>query len=232
MNSSAPEPVEVSELNSFLEDIFRKFNKGEVARDEYAFSEAWREDDNFRETVEDIAIDIVEENKSGHFTRQEQNTFFRKALVEYFEYRVLFMELLRIHSEEDRKDAGRYIWENAYKNQFNESNLDDITTEALYFYQACEALYCIFKELLMEFFNEGHERNYPKKRLGMLTAYYRVGIRSVIDEKNGKEGDLFDLIETLKESSEREKKQFIENYFLLQTLPLIEDFRKLCTNSN
>jgi hypothetical protein len=228
MNKSALEPVEVSELNSFLDEIFSKFDRGEVARDEYAFSGAWREGDGFRETVEDIAIEFVEESESRNPTRQEQNTFFRKALVEYFEYRVLFMELLRINSEEDRKDAARYIW----KNELNGGNLDEIHSNTLYLYQACEALYCIFKELLMEFFNEGHEINYPKKRLGLLIAYYRVGIRSVIDEKNGKEGNLFDLIEILKESSEREKKQFVENCSLLQTLSLVDDFRKLCTNLN
>jgi hypothetical protein len=79
----------------------------------------------------------------------------------------------------DREDAGRYIW----GNELGEDNLIEATTNPLYLYQACEALYCIFKELLMEFFNEGHERNYPQKRLGLLTAYYRVGIRSVIDKK-------------------------------------------------
>ena len=84
----------------------------------------------------------------------------------------------------------------------------------------------------MEFFNEGHERNYPKKRLGLLTAYYRVGIRAVIDKKNGTESHLSDLNETLKESSEREKKQFIEHSSLLQTPLLVDDFRVLCTNSN
>ena len=128
----------------------------------------------------------------------------------------------------DREDAGRYIW----GNELGEDNLIEATTNPLYLYQACEALYCIFKELLMEFFNEGHERNYPKKRLGLLTAYYRVGIRSIIDKKNGKESNLSDLNDTLKESSEREKKQFIENCSLLQTPPLVEDFRELCTNSN
>ena len=90
MNIFASEPVEASELNSFLDEIFSKFDKGGVARDEYAFSRAWREEDCFRETVEDIAIEIVEENESGNSTRREQNIFFRKALVEYFEYRVLF----------------------------------------------------------------------------------------------------------------------------------------------
>ena len=228
MNIFASEPVEASELNSFLDEIFSKFDKGEVAKDEYAFSKVWGEEDCFRETVEDIAIEIVEENESGNSTRREQNIFFRKALVEYFEYRVLFMEFLRINSEEDRKDTARYIW----GNELNEGNLDEIVANGLYIYQACEALYCIFKELLMEFFNEGHERNSPQKRLGLLTAYYRVGIRSVIDEKNGKESHLFDLNEILKESSEKEKKQFIENCYLLHTPPLVEDFRELCTNLN
>jgi len=228
MNISASEPVEASELNSFLDKIFSKFDKGEVAKDEYAFSKVWGEEDCFRETVEDIAIEIVEENESGNSTRREQNIFFRKALVEYFEYRVLFMEFLRINSEEDRKDTARFIW----GNELNEGNLDEIVANGLYIYQACEALYCIFKELLMEFFNEGHERNYPQKRLGLLTAYYRVGIRSVIDEKNGKKCHLSELNEILKESSEREKKQFIENCSLLQTPPLVEDFRELCTNLN
>ena len=228
MNIFASEPVEASELNSFLEDIFSKFDKGEVARDEYAFSKVWGEEDCFRETVEDIAIEIVEENESGNSTRREQNIFFRKALVEYFEYRVLFMEFLRINSEEDRKDTARFIW----GDDIYEGSVDEIVANALNLYQTYEALYCIFKELLMEFFNEGHERNYPQKRLGLLTAYYRVGIRSVIDEKNGKKCHLSELNEILKESSEREKKQFIENCSLLQTPPLVEDFRELCTNLN
>ncbi len=228
MNKSALEPVEISKLNSFLDEIFRKFDRGETAIDEYVFSGAWRKDDNFRETVEDFAIEIVEESGGGNFTRPEQNTFFRKALVEYFEYRVLFMELLRINSEEDQKDAIRYIW----RYELNESNPDEIHSNILNLYQAHEALYCIFKELLMEFFNEGHERNYPKKRLGLLTAYYRVGIRSVIDKKHGAGSQLSDLNETLKESSEREKKQFIENCSLLQTPPWVEDFRETCTNLN
>ena len=228
MNKSALEPVEISELHSFLDEIFSKFYKGEVASDQYAFSGVWREDDSFRETVEDIAVEIVEESEGGNFTRQEQNTFFRKALVEYFEYRVLFMELLRINSEEDQKDAVRYIW----RNELSESNPDEIHSNILNLYQAHEALYCIFKELLMEFFNEGHERNYPQKHLGLLTAYYRVGIRSVIDKRNGRESHLSDLNETLKESSEREKKQFTENCSMLQTPLLVDDFRVLCTNSN
>ena len=41
MNKSASEPVEVSELNSFLEEIFSKFDKEEVAKDEYIFSKVW-----------------------------------------------------------------------------------------------------------------------------------------------------------------------------------------------
>jgi hypothetical protein len=228
MNKSASEPVEVSELNSFLEEIFSKFDNGEVAKDEYVFSGVWIEDYNFRETVEEFAIQIIGENESGNSTRKEQNTFFRKALVEYFEYRVLIMELLKINSKEDREAAARYIWEN----EINEDNLIEAITNPLYVYQACEALYCIFKELLMEFFNEGYEKNYPKKRLGLLTAYYRVGIRSVIDKENGKESNLSDLNEILKESSEREKKQFIKNCSFLQTPPYVEDFRGLCTNSN
>ncbi len=138
------------------------------------------------------------------------------------------MELLKISSKEDRKEAGRHIWHEEY----DESDLSEIIDDVLYFYQAYEALYCIFKELLIEFFNDGHERNYPQKHLGLLTAYYRVGIRSVIDKKNGRESHLSDLNETLKESSEREKKQFVENYFLLQTQSLVKDFRQLCTNSN
>ncbi|MBT6716165.1 MAG: hypothetical protein HOB18_00805 [Nitrospina sp.] len=228
MNKSASEPVEVSELNSFLEEIFSKFDNEDVAKDEYVFSKIWVEDCNFREAVEDFAIEIVEENETGNSTRQEQNTYFRKALVEYFEYRVLIMELLKINSNEDREDAARYIW----GNELGEDTLNEAITNPLYIYQACEALYCIFKELLMEFFNEGHEKNYPQKRLGLLTAYYRVGIRSVIDKKNGKESNLSDLNEILKESSEREKKQFIENCSFLQTPPFVEDFRELCTNSN
>jgi hypothetical protein len=228
MNKPALELVEVSELNSFLEDIFSRFDRGDTAKDEYVFSGVWIEDENFRETVEDFAVQIIEESESVNSTRQEQNIFFRKALVEYFEYRVLILELLKINSKEDREDAGRYIW----GNRLGEGNLIEATTNPLYVYQACEALYCIFKELLMEFFNEGHERNYPKKRLGLLTAYYRVGIRSIIDKKNGKESNLSDLNDTLKESSEREKKQFIENCSLLQTPPLVEDFRELCTNLN
>jgi hypothetical protein len=228
MNKSASEPVEVSELNSFLEEIFSKFDKEDVAKDEYVFSKVWVEDYNFRETVEEFATQIIEESEDGNSTRQEQNTFFRKALVEYFEYRVLIMELLKINSKEDREDAARYIW----GNELSEDNLIEAITNPLYVYQACEALYCIFKEMLMEFFNEGHERNYPLKRLGLLTAYYRVGIRSVIDKKNGKDSNLSDLNEILKESSEREKKQFVENRLLLQALPLVEDFRELCTNSN
>ena len=228
MNKPALELVEVSELISFLENIFSRFDRGEIATDEYVFSGVWMEDENFRETVEDFAVQIIEESESLNSTRQEQNIFFRKALVEYFEYRVLILELLKINSKENREDAARYIW----GNELGEENLIEATTNPLYVYQACEALYCIFKELLMEFFNEGHERNYPKKRLGLLTAYYRVGIRSVIDKKNGKESNLSDLNDTLKESSEREKKQFIENYSLLQTPSLVEDFRELCTNSN
>ena len=228
MNKPALELVEVSELNSFLEDIFSRFDRGDTAKDEYIFSGVWIEDENFHETVEDFAVQIIEESESVNSTRQEQNIFFRKALVEYFEYRILILELLKINSKEDREDAGRYIW----GNRLGEGNLIEATTNPLYVYQACEALYCIFKELLMEFFNEGHERNYPKKRLGLLTAYYRVGIRSVIDKKNGKESNLSDLNDILKESSEREKKQFIENCSLLQTPPLVEDFRELCTNSN
>ena len=179
MNKPALELVEVSELNSFLEDIFSRFDRGDTAKDEYVFSGVWIEDENFRETVEDFAVQIIEESESVNSTRQEQNIFFRKALVEYFEYRVLILELLKINSKEDREDAGRYIW----GNELGEDNLIEATTNPLYVYQACEALYCIFKELLMEFFNEGHERNYPQKRLGLLTAYYRVGIRSVIDKK-------------------------------------------------
>ena len=136
MNIFASEPVEASELNSFLDEIFSKFDMGEVAKDEYAFSKVWREVDCFRETVEDIAIEIVEENESGNSTRREQNIFFRKALVEYFEYRVLFMEFLRINAEEDRKDTDRYIW----GNELNEGNLDEIVANGLYIYQACEAL--------------------------------------------------------------------------------------------
>ena len=228
MNKSASEPVEVSELNSFLEEIFSKFDNEDVAKDEYVFSKIWVEDCNFREAVEDFAIEIVEENETGNSTRQEQNTYFRKALVEYFEYRVLIMELLKINSNEDREDAARYIW----GNELGEDTLNEAITNPLYIYQACEALYCIFKELLMEFFNEGHEKNYPQKRLGLLTAYYRVGIRSVIDKKNSKESNLSDLNEILKESSEREKKQFIENCSFLKTPPFVEDFRELCTNSN
>ncbi len=228
MNKSASEPIKASELNSFLEEIFNKFDNEEMGRDEYVFLTAWREDNHFRETVEGIAIDIVEENESENSTRQEQNTFFRKYLVLYFEYRVLFLELLRINSEEDRKDASIYIW----KKEFNEDIPDDIIASALYFHQACEALCYIFKELLMEFFNEGHGRNYLQQRLGLLTVYYRVGIQSVIDEKNGKKCYLSDLNEILKKSSEREKKQFIENCSLLQTLSLVDDFRKLCTNLN
>ena len=228
MNKPALELVEVSELNSFLEDIFSRFDRGDTAKDEYIFSGVWIEDENFHETVEDFAVQIIEESESVNSTRQEQNIFFRKALVEYFEYRILILELLKINSKEDREDAGRYIW----GNELGEDNLIEATTNPLYVYQACEALYCIFKELLMKFFNEGYERNYPKKRLGLLTAYYRVGIRSVIEKKNGKESNLSDLNDTLKESSEREKKQFIENCSLLQTPPLVEDFRELCTNLN
>ena len=228
MNKSASEPIKASELNSFLEEIFNKFDNVGMGRDEYVFLTAWREDNHFRETVEGIAIDIVEENEGENSTRQEQNTFFRKYLVLYFEYRVLFLELLRINSEEDRKDTARYIW----GNELNEGDLDEIVANGLNLYQACEALYFIFKELLKKFFNEGHERNYPQKRLGLLTAYYRVGIRSVIDEKNGKKCHLSELNDILKESSEREKKQFIENCSLLQTPPFVEDFRELCTNLN
>jgi hypothetical protein len=228
MNKPALELVEISELISFLENIFSRFDKGKIATDEYVFSGVWMEDENFRETVEDFAVQIIEESESLNSTRQEQNIFFRKALVEYFEYRVLILELLKINSKENREDAARYIW----GNELGEENLIEATTNPLYVYQACEALYCIFKELLMEFFNEGHEKNYPKKRLGLLTAYYRVGIRSILDKKNGAEGNLSDLNDTLKESSEREKKQFIENYSLLQTPSLVEDFRELCTNSN
>ena len=228
MNKSASEPVEVSELNSFLEEIFSKFDKEEVAKDEYIFSKVWAEDDNFREIVEEFATQMIEENESGNSTRREQNIFFRRALVEYFEYGVLILELLKINSKEDQEDAARHIW----GNELSEDSLIEATTNPLYVYQACEALYCIFKELLIEFFNEGHEKNYPKKRLGLLTAYYRVGIRSVIDKKNGKESNLSDLNEILKESSEREKKQFIENCSFLQTPPFVEDFRELCTNSN
>jgi len=228
MNKPALELVEVSELNSFLEDIFSRFDRGDTAKDEYIFSGVWIEDEDFRETVEEFAVQIIEESESANSTRQEQNIFFRRALVEYFEHRILILELLKINSKEDREDAGRYIW----GNELGEDNLIEATTNPLYVYQACEALYCVFKELLMKFFNEGHERNYPKKRLGLLTAYYRVGIRSVIDKKNGKESNLSDLNDTLKESSEREKKQFIENCSLLQTPPLVEDFRELCTNSN
>jgi hypothetical protein len=228
MNKSSPEPVEFSELNSFLEEIFSKFDKGGVARDEFVFSEVWREDANFRETVEDFVGEIFEEIESRNSTRHEQNTFFRKALIGYFEYRVLFMELLKINSKEDRKEAGRHIW----REEYDESDLNEIIDDVLYFCQACEALCCIFKELLMEFFNEGHERNYPQKHLGLLTAYYRVGIRSVIDKKNGGESHLSDLNETLKESSEREKKQFIENCSLLQMPLFVDDFRVLCTNLN
>jgi hypothetical protein len=228
MNKSYSEPVEVSELNSFLEEIFSKFDTGDVAKDEYAFSGVWIEDDNFRELVEEFATQIIEESEDGNSTRQEQNTYFRRALVEYFEYRVLIMELLKINSKEDREDAARYIW----GNELSEDNLTEAITNPLYVYQACEALYCVFKELLIRFFNEGHERNYPQKRLGLLTAYYRVGIRSVIEEKNGKESNLSDLNEILKKSSEREKKQFIENCSFLQTPPFVEDFRELCTNSN
>ena len=124
--------------------------------------------------------------------------------------------------------ANCFIW----GDDIYEGSVDEIVANALNLYQTYEALYCIFKELLMEFFNEGHERNYPQKRLGLLTAYYRVGIRSVIDEKNGTGSHLSDLNEILKESSEREKKQFIENCSLLQTPPLVEDFRELCTNLN
>jgi hypothetical protein len=228
MNKSASEPVEASELNSFLEGIFSRFDKGDIAKDEFVFSGVWREDNNFREIVEEFATQIIEDNEDGNSTRQEQNTFFRKALVEYFEYRVLIMELLKINSKEDRENAARYIW----GNELSEDNLIEAITNPLYVYQACEALYCIFKELLMEFFDEGHEKNYPKKHLGLLTAYYRVGIRSVIDKKNGKDSNLSDLNEILKESSEREKKQFIENCSFLKTPPFVEDFRELCTNSN
>jgi hypothetical protein len=228
MNKPALELVEVSELNSFLEDIFSKFDRGEIARDEYAFSEAWEGDLSFRETVKDTVAEIIEDNERGSSTRQEQNIFFRRVLVRYFEYRILFMELLKINSEEDRENAGRYIW----GDELDDGNYEDITAKALNLYQAYEALYCIFKELLMKFFNEGHEKNYPQKRLGLLTACYRVGIRSVIDKKNGRESNLSDLNEILKESSEREKKQFIENYSLLQTPPFVKDFRELCTNLN
>ena len=228
MNKSALEPVEVLELNSFLEDILSRFDKGGIAKDEYVFSGVWAEDHNFRETVEELANQVIEENECENATRQEQNIFFRRALVEYFEYRILIMELLKINSTEDREDAAKYIW----GNEIGEDNLNEAITNPLYVYQACEALYCIFKELLMEFFSEGHEKNYPNKCLGLLTAYYRVGIRSVIDKKNGEERGLSDLNEVLKESSEREKKQFIESRSLLQTPPLVEDFRKLCTNSN
>jgi hypothetical protein len=228
MNKSASEPIEASELNSFLEEIFSKFDKGEVAKDEYVFSGVWIEDYSFRETVEEFATQIIEESESGNSTRREQNIFFRRALVEYFEHRVLIMELLKIGSKEDREDAARHIW----GNELSKDSLIEATTNPLYVYQACEALYCIFKELLTEFFNEGHEKNYPKKYLELLTAYYRVGIRSVIDKTSGKESDLSELNEILKESSEREKKQFIEICSLLQMPPLVGDFRELCTNPN
>ena len=49
MNKPALELVEVSELNSFLEDILSSFDKGDIAKDEYIFSRVWTEDDNFRE---------------------------------------------------------------------------------------------------------------------------------------------------------------------------------------
>ena len=133
------------------------------------------------------------------------------------------MELLKINSTEDREGAAKYIW----GNEIGEDNLTEAITNPLYVYQACEALYCIFKELLMEFFSEGHERNYPKKCLGLLTAYYRVGVRSVIDRKNGKESGLSDLNEVLKESSEREKKAIYRKLFLAANTSLCRKFQRV-----
>ena len=58
MNKPALELVEVSELNSFLEDIFSRFDRGDTAKDEYIFSGVWIEDENFHETVEDFAVQL------------------------------------------------------------------------------------------------------------------------------------------------------------------------------
>ena len=75
MNKSALEPVEILELNSFMEDILSRFDKGDIAKDEYAFSGVWAKDHNFRETVEELAPQIIKENECGNATRQEQNIF-------------------------------------------------------------------------------------------------------------------------------------------------------------
>ena len=111
MNIFASEPVEASELNSFLEDIFSKFDRGKVADDEFDFAEIWEADEDFREEVKMIAREIIEESISKNSIRQEQNMYFREALVEYFEYRVLYLEFFEIKSDEDQKAVCSFLWE-------------------------------------------------------------------------------------------------------------------------